>query len=374
MKSSSTLHWLRHAALVSVAFWTLPNVSALAQLPEVQAAPQTVPEQAFPEQPIAAQSELPSSFTAEFSAANYVLGPGDQIAITVFGYEEFTGSRAVLPDGTIPMPLIGSVQASGQTLDSLAQNLTAQLSPYLVNPVVDVSLTVLRPIVVNVAGEVYRPGPIQLSSLTDVSTRVGTDARITSSSNTPTLAAALTAAGGVRQDADIRRVVLQRPGAGGRAETVTINLWDSLWSDTTPDNIILRDGDSIFVPEVTEQDGIDPRLIARSSFAPETIRVRVVGEVKSPGEVLVPPNSSLSSAVAIAGGPTEDAELDETRLVRLSDAGEIEEEKIDLQNLIDDYQVRDGDVIFVPKENVRSVIDFASRLFNPLRFILDIFR
>lgn len=342
--------------------------SAEAQLPQLTPSSPVSPSPVAPLPGPAAT--VPTSALAN---SDYVLGPGDQVAVTVYGYEEFEGSRAVLPDGNVSMPLVGPVRAEGKTLPAFSQDLTTQLQPYLVNPVVSVSLTVLRPIVVNVAGEVYRPGPIQLSSLTDVSTRIGTDSRITSSSNAPTLSAALSAAGGVTRMADIRQVILRRTLPGGRNEATTIDLWSSLGSEQSLDNIVLRDGDSVFVPEVTAADEINPRLVARSSFAPATIRVRVVGEVKRPGEVEVPPNSSLSSAVAIAGGPTEDAELDDVRLVRLNENGQVEDQELDLSRLVDEYQVQDGDVVYVPKEGIRSVIDFASRLFSPLNFILNLF-
>jgi polysaccharide biosynthesis/export protein len=95
--------------------------------------------------------------------------------------------------------------------------------------------------------------------------------------------------------------------------------------------------------------------------------------VTQPGEVQVPPNSSLSSAVAIAGGPTDDARLREVAFVRLSPAGEIQRQEIDLRNLTDDYQVQDGDVIIVPKRGSASLIDLAGRVFSPLGVLLDLF-
>jgi polysaccharide export outer membrane protein len=316
---------------------------------------------------------VPTATYEQFSSADYVLGSGDQIAVTVFGYEEFEGSRVVLPDGTISVPLVGAVQASGITVEGLAQDLTNRLRPYLVDPVVDVSLTVLRPIVVNVAGEVHRPGPVQLSSLTDVRTRVDTDSRITSSSTAPTLSTAITSVGGVRRTANIREIVLQRTLVGNETATIEVNLWEALLSASAPSDPILRDGDTIFVPEMTAADIAEQRLVASSTFAPELVRVRVVGEVEAPGPIEVPPDSSLSAAIAIAGGPTEDSELDEVSLVRLNDDGQVEERKLDLEDLVDNFQVQEGDVIFVPQEDGRSFLDFVPRLLGPVGDLLDIF-
>jgi polysaccharide biosynthesis/export protein len=114
--------------------------------------------------------------------------------------------------------------------------------------------------------------------------------------------------------------------------------------------------------------------LARSSFSPATVRVRVVGEVTAPGEVQVPPNSSLSSAVAIAGGPTEDARLRQVAFIRLSPEGTVERQTIDLRDLSDSYQVQDGDVIIVPKRGSASLVDFAGRVFSPLGAILNLFQ
>ena len=108
--------------------------------------------------------------------------------------------------------------------------------------------------------------------------------------------------------------------------------------------------------------------MASSSLAPSTVRVKVVGEVVAPGEVAVPPDSSVSSAVAIAGGPTTDAQLKSVSLVRQDDTGEIIEQEIDLSNLVDNYQVRDGDVVVVSKRGYLSVVDGIGRVLNPVNW------
>jgi polysaccharide export outer membrane protein len=298
-----------------------------------------------------------------------LLGAGDQIEITVFGYEEYNGPRTVLPDGSVTVPLAGSVMAAGKTADQFAAELTARLQPFLVDPYVTVSLALLRPITVNIAGEVYRPGPVQLQSL---STQ-----EITNPQNeiqSPTLSVALTRAGGITQNADIRQVVVRRQQADGTVQPMTLNLWESIRSENGVPDLVLQDGDSIFIPRVAANDTtIDRRLVSQSSYAPSTVRVRVVGEVNAPGEVQVPPNSSISSAVAIAGGPTEDARLSEVAFVRMGETGEIEREMIDLRNLTDTYQIQDGDVVIVPKRGSSSFIDFAGRVLSPLGIFFNLF-
>ncbi|WP_346289240.1 polysaccharide biosynthesis/export family protein [Sphaerothrix gracilis] len=280
---------------------------------------------------------------------DYILGSGDALSINVLGYPEFEIERVVLPDGSISIPLLGFVPAAGKTLPTVRAELDDRLRRFLVNPVVSISLTETRPVIVSVAGEVHRPGPIQLT---------GTGG----STGVPTLSQALIAAGGIQQDADIRQVSVERTNAIGRRELITVNFWEALISNTEAKDILLRDGDSVFVPELTEPVEVDQRLIASSSLAPAEIRVRVVGEVRSPGEVQVPPNSSISSAVAVAGGPTQDARLSEVALIRINEEGLIEEQVVDLDDLVDNYQVQDGDVIFVAKRSFPSILDFLGRV------------
>jgi polysaccharide biosynthesis/export protein len=298
--------------------------------------------------------------------ANYRLGPGDRVEITVFEYPEVTGPKIISPDGSITMPIIGSIAAANRTPSQFAEELRLRLREYLKNPVVTVGVTQFRPLLINIAGEVQRPGPIQLRN-------VESDPNGASDRNNPTtlptISAALLAAGGVTRDADIRQVMLRR---GDR--TYVINLWDALQSEKAPPDSFLQDGDALFIPKLDPAIALDRRLVAKSTLAPRTIRVRVVGEVKKPGEVEVPPNSSISGAVAIAGGPTDKARLKRVTLVRLGDDGKIAKQTLDLSNLIDSQQVLDGDVVMVPKDGRSSVLDIAGQAIPPLGILLNLFR
>ncbi|NET57552.1 MAG: polysaccharide export protein [Symploca sp. SIO2E6] len=343
----------------------LPQLPAVAQIPNLEAA-----EEQFP---TLEETEVkffpPTTGDTRFT---YLLGPGDEIQLTVFDHEEFDGRKVVLPDGTITLPLIGRIRAADRTVPQLINDLETRLDAWLKRrPTVTISLTKTRPLLINVAGEVQRPGPVQLSSETLFGNNFNTDNFTVRS---PTVNGAIVAAGGVTKNADIRQVVLKRYSPTGNSPTVTINLWDSLSSANAPRDLLLQDGDSIFVPSLAEADTLNRRLLTRSSFAPTTVRVRVIGEVKQPGELEVPPNSSLSSAVAIAGGPTDKAKLEEVVFVRLHNDGTVEEELVDLSTMTDTYQVEEGDVILVPKTNTYNVIDFATDVANPLNFMVNFLR
>ncbi|NET47205.1 MAG: polysaccharide export protein [Merismopedia sp. SIO2A8] len=308
------------------------------------------------------------------SYGEYRLGPGDQIAITVFGYEEFTGNWIVLPDGSITLPLIGSLLVDGQTPDIIARVLTQRLDEYLIEPVVSVSPTVLRPVIVSVSGAVHRPGAIQLRSLSAVnSTPIVTNTQVQPRLDAvPTVSSAIAEAGGITLNADIRQVIITRSHRGQESQTTTINLWDSLWTEETPENLILQDGDSIFIPTLDADSNIDQRRLVQSNLAPEVILVQVVGEVRNPGPVMVPPDSTISGAIASAGGRTDDSRLRRVALVRLNPDGSIVQQELDLRDMSDVGQVQSGDVIYVPKRNAASVLDFAARILSPLGNVLNV--
>jgi polysaccharide export outer membrane protein len=188
----------------------------------------------------------------------------------------------------------------------------------------------------------------------------------------PTLSSALAEAGGVTPNADIRQVVLRRTLPGGKTTSTTVNLWDAIWSDRQPEDLVLRAGDAIFVPRLTSANAIDRRLVARSRLAPATVRVRVVGEVTRPGEVQISPDSTISSAIAIAGGYTKEARPGEVQLIRLNPSGKIDMQPMDLSKLNDELQVQEGDVIVIPEKRRSNFLRIVGQILTPFGGLLNI--
>jgi polysaccharide export outer membrane protein len=300
---------------------------------------------------------------------DYYLGVGDAIDIKVFGYDEYTGKQVILPDGTITLPLVGKVNAVDLTTEQLTQDMTVRLKRYLTNPVVTISIANQRPLRVVVTGEVQRPGMIQLQTLGTVTT-ASTDG---TGNFAPTLSEAIQQAGGITRKADLRQIILKRRNPNGEPIEIKTDLWQAVRSGDNLNDPLLQDGDSIYIPVLTANSDIDSRLAARTSFSAKTVRVRVVGEVTRPGEVEVSPDSSLSTAIAVAGGPTEKAKMDKVVFVRLADNGQVERKVLDLKNLTDSVQVQDGDVLMVPKSGTRGALDIAGQTLGPLGFFLRFF-
>ncbi|MFQ3679884.1 MAG: polysaccharide biosynthesis/export family protein [Pseudanabaenaceae cyanobacterium] len=285
--------------------------------------------------------------------AAYLLGPGDTLDIAVAGFEQYTSSQTILPDGSIFLPDVGAVLAAGQTPAALQAELQQRFAKILVQPVVTLRVGKLRPVSVNVTGEVQRPGPLQLPPV--------------GGNTAPTVAFAIAQAGGVNQNADLRGVILQRIGSDGRPNRVVLNLAEAARSLDGPPDVLLRDGDTLFVPRLATPDPDVQAAIARSSFAPQTIRVAVVGEVRAPGEKQLPPNSSIARAIALSGGATDKANLGAVGYLRLDrQAGRVRQVGVNLSNLNDTTQLQDGDLIVVPKTDIAQVLDTLGNTLSPL--------
>jgi polysaccharide export outer membrane protein len=99
---------------------------------------------------------------AETTEKAYVIQPGDQLSVRVWGQETMSARARVRPDGRISLPFLDDVEAAGSTPTALGKRIQARLKEFVVNPVVTVSLEDLRLISVGVVGEVARPGQFQL--------------------------------------------------------------------------------------------------------------------------------------------------------------------------------------------------------------------
>lgn len=371
---------------------TEPKVTQPKRLPHLQSGKKIIvlprtplakePNLSTPKAPLPGQipstsPSLPQTIDSpdnEFSAVSaYLLGPGDELDLRVFGYDEYTGSQIILPDGTITLPIIGKVVAEKQTPEQLTQVISARLQTLLVDPIVTVRVSRLRPLLVNITGEVQRPGPIQLQGLTGAGTTTTTGGSVQSTGSIPTVSTAIASVGGITKNADIRAVVLKRLKPSGEPVSITLNLWEAIRSANSTPDVLLRDGDTLFVPKATDGSDLDPKLLSRSTLAPKTVRVTVFGEVKSPGEHQVAPDSNISKAVGVAGGPTNVANLAAVAYVRLNANGTIQKQGVDLSNLSDNVQVQDGDVVIVPKTDVSSFTDLLQTVTNILNPFL-IFR
>ena len=94
---------------------------------------------------------------AAVGSFEYRIGAGDRLRVAVYGEDRLSGEFAVGAAGTVPMPLLGDVPASGSTVAAFGDEVRRRLAArYMRNPQVTVEMVNLRP--VYILGEVQRPG------------------------------------------------------------------------------------------------------------------------------------------------------------------------------------------------------------------------
>lgn len=97
--------------------------------------------------------EIPSSLEKE-----YFVSAGDVVNINVYPADEFSKEVTVQPDGTVEIPLLGSIKVSGMSVSELEKMLTARFSKYVSSPTVTVSVRKFSAYKVAVIGQVQKPG------------------------------------------------------------------------------------------------------------------------------------------------------------------------------------------------------------------------
>ena len=246
--------------------------------------------------------------------SDYRIGVQDILEINLFNQIALSGPYTVETDGAFSFPLIGRITAAGLTVEQLEEALRARLrAGYFRDPRVTVAVAEYRSQRVFVMGEVRSPGAYALAagtSLIEVLALAG--ALTTTASGT---AVVVRDAGQVPQDG-----AATRP-AGDGAETIRVNLRD-LESGDLSGNVVLRDGDTVFVPRAEV--------------------VYVFGEVRSPGSYAIQDGMTVLQALSLAGGSTEFGALNRISVMRVVDG-----EQVEIRVQLDDLVERD-DTIRVP--------------------------
>ena len=274
--------------------------------------------------PLSAQTSSyePSGRPAIGDYASYVLGPSDVLAITSYDEPSLTGEFTVETDRTFSYPLIGRVRAGGMTLRQVEAELRSRLTDggFYKSPQIMVSVEEYRSKKIFVLGEVQAPGTYTLSGdlrLVEVLALAG--------STLPT-------AGGeaVIVPAGSGGMVADPSSPGGRSSSstdtqpVTRVSLDDLQSGAFSENIVLRDGDAIFVPR------------AQSIY--------LMGQVRNPGAyVLQNSDTTVLQGLSLAGGVTDRGASSRVEIVRIVD-GKPKKMKVDLTDT-----VLPGDTIVVPQ-------------------------
>jgi polysaccharide export outer membrane protein len=260
----------------------------------------------------------PSRAPAAAAADDYLIGPKDVIAVTVFGEDDYSRpSLTVGSDGTVDYPHIGSVKVAGLTARQIEQELTRRLSPrYLRSPNINVTVKEFRSQRVWVSGQVRNPGQVELrGGATLMEALAGDQAG-------PLLADAGSYILITHAPAGPASVGMSGPAQSARPED-QIRVSRQEFELGRASAIRLRDGDTIFVPPAE--------------------RFFVSGEVKQTGAFVMTGELNVLKALAMAGGITERGAKNRITIKRLENGKEVEV-KVKENDI-----VRPGDTIVVPK-------------------------
>lgn len=318
---------------------------------------------------------------------DYILGGGDRIRITVFEVPEYSGEYQIPPGGALYLPLVGGVSVRGLTQEQAAETISARYSRFLRRPIITVSLVAPRPVNVVVSGEVNRPGSYSVGLVAGGGDNPGVQY--------PTVLGAITLAEGVTLAADIRQVQLRRFQGLGPERVINLDLTELVRTGTLPEDITLRDGDTIFVPTTTNVNLAEVRQFSTTSFAGDPLRPRtitVVGEVNRPGSYVVVGGAgateediarnsnaggglpTVTRAIQLAGGITSLADIRNIQIRRPTKTGTEQTLNIDLWQLLhngdtsQDTIVQDGDTIIIATAtdlNPAEVTELADANFSP---------
>jgi protein involved in polysaccharide export with SLBB domain len=243
---------------------------------------------------------------------NYVVGPGDDLIVQIYGIAQATINLKVSNEGKVVIPNVGLSHVGGLTIEAVKSLLTQKIGTRYaglagINPssYLQVTLANVRTIKVNIVGDVKAPGTFQLPSYT-------------------TAFNALYSAGGPTTKGSFRAIQLFR---AGRLVT-EIDLYDFLLKGKTDHNVRLEDGDVLLVPKYVN-------------------RVEVIGEVRRPLYFETKAKENVNDLIQMANGFKEAAFKEHITIQRYTgvDRSILHIESTDFSKT----SLEDGDVVSVAK-------------------------
>ena len=259
---------------------------------------------------------------------SYVLGPGDEVVIDIYGASQNTLIHTISPEGTITVSGYGPIALSGLSVSGAQAKLRSTLGSRYKSSDLRVTVGSTRTIQVNIMGEVRAPGTYHLSAFANVFY-------------------ALYRAGGTSELGTLRNIKVFR---NGRLVTV-VDLYEMILNGRLAGNIQLRDNDVIQVE-------------------PYQALVGITGNVKRPMFYEMRRKESVATLIKYAGGFTGDAHKKSVRLVR--QAGE----RYSVYNVgefdMPSFKLEDGDAITVDGmiNRYENMVEIKGAVFRPGQFQL----
>ena len=259
---------------------------------------------------------------------NYVLGPGDQVVVNIYGASQRTHQLTVSPDGFITVQGFGPIQVSGLSVAAAQSKIRSSLGSRYASSEIKMTLGQTRSIMVNVMGEVKAPGTYTLSGYA-------------------TVFHALYRAGGISDLGTLRNIKVYRQG-----KLITIvDIYEYILNGRLAGNIRLQDNDVIQV-------------------GPYDCLVGITGNVKRTMFYEMRKNESVATLIKYAGGFTGDAYTKAVRLIRQNG------ERYSVFNINEfdyaSFQVADGDAVTVDGmlNRFENMVEVKGAVFRPAQYQL----
>lgn len=176
--------------------------------------------------PARSVDDVSTSAGATPKPAEYLVGEGDVLNVSVWREPEISQTVSVRPDGKISLPLMGEATVTGLSPRQIQELVTDRLKSVLNNPQVTISVTEVRSKMVYITGSVGRPG--EYSAVAPM-----------------TVLQLIARAGGLTEFANRKNIYVLRAGAKGR---VHFNYKEVVKGRSLEQNVLLQPGDTVVVP------------------------------------------------------------------------------------------------------------------------------
>lgn len=254
---------------------------------------------------------------------NYVIGPGDNIKLDIYGASQKSDVYIVSPDGDITVEGFGPIHVSGMSVSRAQAHLRSTLGSRYSSSSIKIGLGQTRTIIVNIMGEVQAPGTYTLSAFASVFH-------------------ALYMAGGISELGTLRNIKVFRRGS----LVTVVDVYDYILNGKLTGNVRLHDNDVIVVGTYDAM-------------------VSIKGKVKRPMYYEMKKTESLASLLNYAGGFGHDAYRKTVRVIRNSDSmrkvfnvGEFD---------FSAFKVHDGDDVSVDSiiNRYENMVEVKGAVFRP---------
>ena len=285
----------------------------------------------------------------------YKIGPEDVLEISLWeGIEEKKYTVQVRPDGMISFTFLQDIYISGLTVSEVDDLLTKKLGRYIRQPQVAVRVKEYNSKFVSLLGAISTTAGVIVGSGTSRGSRSGPGNYFLTGKTT--VLQVLARAGGPTEKANLREITLRRKT--GKATMVNLN--KTITQGDLSQNVVLDSEDTLVVPVIAED---------------KKNRVFVFGEVNNPGVIPTRGDLTVVEALALAGGFKQRAVLGDARILR-GDMTRPEVIACDIDRILNkgdmsqNVKLRNGDMLYVPKNAIGRVSDFLREIQPILDFII----